>query len=75
MQVLRPILKKNKKNKKKPERQNPRANGKSKPIQTKLHKEARHTQLEKEKNEKIFFLKKRKRASKSINKSTSDNKL
>ena len=60
---------------KKMNRQNPRSNGKSKPIQTKLHKEARHTQLEKEKNEKIFFLKKRKRASKSINKSTSDNKL
>ena len=60
-------------------RQNPRTNGKSEAIQTKSHKEAYTytlTKREKEKTPKnLYIKKKRKRATKSINESTSDNKL
>ena len=48
---------------------NPRTNGKSKAIQTKLHKEAyTYTLTKREKGKKIYILKKRKRETKSINK-------
>ena len=63
------------------DRQNPRTNGKSKPIQTTSHKEAYTytlTKRKKGKKKKIYiyiYIKKSKRATKSINKSTSDNKL
>ena len=60
------------------DRQNPRTNGKSKPIQTKSHKEAyTYTPTEREKGKiYIYILKKgRKRATKPINKSTNYNKL
>ena len=64
---------------KKTDRQNSRTNGKSKAIQTKLHKEAQtctHTKREKGKNIYLYIKKiKRKRATKSINKSIIDNKL
>ena len=63
---------------KKTDRQNSRTNGKSKAIQTKSHREASHTHSPKEKKEKniyILYIKKRKRATKSINNSTNDNKL
>ena len=71
--MLKTILKK----KKTTDRQNPRTNGKSKAIQTKLHKEAyTYTLTKREKGKKIYILKKkRRRATKSINKSTNDNKL
>ena len=68
--MLKTILKKT------PYRQNPRTNGKSKPIQTISHKEAYTYTLRKGTKEKIYiFFLKRKRATKSLNKSTSDNKL
>ena len=60
------------------DRQNSRTNGKSKAIQTKSHKEAyTYTLTKREKGKKYIYLdiKKRKRATKSINKSTNDNKL
>ena len=60
------------------DRQNPRTNGKSKAIQTKSHKEAYiYTLTKREKGKKIYLYikKKRKRATKSIYKSTNDNKL
>ena len=58
------------------ERQNPRINCKSKAVQTKSHKEAyTYTLTKKEKGKKIYIYKKRKRATKSINKSTNFNKL
>ena len=44
-----------KKNKKKPDRQNPRTNGKSKTIQTKSHTEAYTYTLTEEKKEKIYI--------------------
>ena len=64
--------------KKKTDRQNPRTNGKSKAIQTKSHKEAyTYTITKREKGKRHISIheKKRKRATKSINKSTNDNKL
>ena len=61
------------------DRQNPRTIGKSKAIQTKSPKEAYTYTLTKsekgKKNTYLYFKKKRKRATKSINKSTNDNKL
>ena len=62
------------------DRQNPRTNGKSKTIQTKSHKEAyTYTLTKREKGKyiyiSIYIFLKRKRATKSINKSTDDNKL
>ena len=58
------------------ERQNPRTNGKSKAIQTKSHKEAyTYTLTKREKGKKKIYIYKRKRATKSINNSTNDNKL
>ena len=79
--MLKAILKKEKK-----DRQNPRTNRKSKPIQTKSHKEAYTytlTKREKGKNiyiyvkgkKNIYIYVKRRRATKSINKSTDVNKL
>ena len=58
-------------------RQNPRTNGNSKAIQTKSHKEAyTYTLTKSEKGKNIYiYIKKWKRATKSINKSTNDNKL
>ena len=60
------------------DRGNPRTNGKSNAIQTNSHKEA-YTYTQKEKQEKNICVsickKKRKRAMKSINKSTNDNEL
>ena len=54
--------------------QSPRTNGKSKAIQTKSHKEEyTYTLTEREKGKKIYIYIKRKRATKSINKSTDDN--
>ena len=65
--------------KKKTDRQNPRKNGKSKARQTKSDKEAytyRLTKREKgKKNIYLYIKNKRKRATKSINKSTNDNKI
>ena len=62
------------KGKKMSNRQNPRTNGKSKPIQTKSPKHT-DTHSQKEKLEKIYmYEKQRKRATKSINKSN-DSKL
>ena len=56
------------------DRQNPRTNGKSKPIQTKSHKGAcRYIVTKGEKGKKYIYI--RKRATKSANKSTNDNKL
>ena len=61
--------------------QNPRTNGKSKAIQTKSHKEAyRYTLTKREKGIKEIYIcidkkNKRKRMTKSIIKSTSDNNL
>ena len=74
---------KNKQTNKKTDSENPRTNGKSKAIQTKSHKEAYTYILTKrgkgKKNTYIYiyiYIKlKRKRATKSINKSTNDNKL
>ena len=63
-----------KKKKKETNRENPRTNGKSKPIQTKSHKEA-HIYTQKEKKEKNIYIYKINRATKSINNSTNDNKL
>ena len=62
------------------DRQHPRTNGKCKAIQTKSHKDAYTytlTKREKGKTIYIYILKKirRKRATKSINKSTNDNEL
>ena len=59
------------------ERQNPRTNGKSKPIQKKNHsKKHTYSLTKREKGrKKKHIYKERKGASKSINKSTSDNKL
>ena len=67
------------------DRQNPRKNGKSKAIQSKSHKEAyTYTLRKREKGKKIIYIykkiqklekRKRKRAAKSINKSTNDNKV
>ena len=63
------------------DRQNPRTVGKSSAIQTKSHKEAYTYTITKREKGKIYiylcikFFKKRKRATKSVNKSTSDNKL
>ena len=65
-------------NKQNKRRQNPRTNCKSKAIQTESHKEAYTYTLTKREGGKIYisiYKKKRKRATKSINKSTSDNKL
>ena len=52
-------------------------NGKSKAIQTKSHKEAYTYTLTKRESggKNLYIKKKRKRATKSINKSTYDNKL
>ena len=47
--------------------QNPRTNGESKVIQTKLHTEAYTYTLRKREKGKIYIFKKRNRASKSIN--------
>ena len=59
--------------------QNPRRSGKSKAIQRKSHKEVyTYTLRKREEGKKYIYLpitKKRKRATKSINKSTNDNKL
>ena len=49
-------------------------------VKTKLYRENHtkkhtHTHSQKEKKEKIYILKKRKSVTKSINKSTNDNKL
>ena len=69
---------KKKKNKKTKNRQNPRKNGRSKAIQTKSHEEAYTYELTKREKGKItyiYILKKKKRATKSINKSTNNNKL
>ena len=66
-----------KETKKQTDRQNPRTNGKSKAIQAKSHKEACTNTLRK-KGKNIYisiYKKKRKRARKSINKFTNDNKL
>ena len=58
------------------DRQNRRTNGKSKAIQTKSHKEVyTYTLTKRKKGNKIYFFKKRKRATKSINISANDNKL
>ena len=62
------------------DRQNPRTNGKSKAIQTNSHKKAYTYTLPKSVKGKKYiyirlYIKKRKRATKSINKSTNDNKL
>ena len=54
---------------KKKDRQSPRTNGKSKPIQTKSHKEA-YTYTHKKRKRKNIYIYKRKRATKPINKST-----
>ena len=61
---------------KKMNRQNPRSNGKSKPIQTKSHKEAYlYTLKKREKGKYIYNIKKKmKTATKPINESTNDNK-
>ena len=74
-----------KKQTKKPDRQKPRTNGKSKAIQAKSHKEAyTYTLTKREKGKKYIYIyvcmyiyqkKKRNRATKSINKSTNYNKL
>ena len=61
--------------KKKTDRQNPRTDGEIKAIQTKSHKEAyTYTLIRREKGNKYIYIK-GKRATKSINKSTHDNKL
>ena len=61
--------------KKTTDRQNPKTTGKSKAIQTISHKEAyTYTLTKGEKGKKYIYIK-RKRATKSINKSTNDNKL
>ena len=57
------------------DRQNPRTNGKSRAIQTKSHKEAYTYTLTKREKGKHIYIKKKKRATKSINKSTNDNKV
>ena len=59
------------------DRQNRRTNGKSKPIQTKSSKEAyTYTLTKREKgNKKVYIYIKKKRATKSVNKSTNDNKF
>ena len=59
------------------DRRNSRTNGKSKVIQTKSHKESyTNTLTKREKGKKYTSIyKKKKRATKSINKSTNDNKL
>ena len=61
------------------DRQNPRKNGKSKAIQTESHTEAYTytlTKREKGKKKNIYiYIYINKRATKSINKSTNDNKL
>ena len=66
-----------KKNKNKTDRHNPRTNGKCKAIQTKSHKEACTYTLTKREKEKryIYLYIKKERATKSVNKSTNDNKL
>ena len=65
--------------KQKTDRQNSRTNGKSKIIQTKSHKEAyTHTFRKREKGKiyiYIYIKKIKKRVTKSINKSTNNNKL
>ena len=69
---------KKKKQTKKTDPQTPRINGKSKAIHTKSHKEAYTytlTKREKGKENPYIEKKKRKRATKSINKSMKDNKL
>ena len=61
---------------KNPDIQNPRTNGKSKAIQTNSHKEAyTYTLTKRKKYISIHKKKRRKRATKSVNKSTNDNKL
>ena len=60
------------------DRGNPRTNGQGKAIQTKSQKEGYTYTLTKREKRKIYvylYIEKRKRAIKSINKSTSDNKL
>ena len=71
--MLKTILKK----KRKTDRQNPKTSGKSKATQRKSHKEAyTYILTKREKEKKICVLKKkRKRATKSVNKSTNGNKL
>ena len=62
----------------KTDRQNPRTNGKIKAIQTKSHKDAYIYILRKREKGKNIYIKqkiKRKRATKSIDEYTSDNKL
>ena len=54
------------------DRENPRKNAKSKAIQAKSHKEV-YTYTQKEKKGKIYIYKRR--ATKSINKSTNNNQL
>ena len=62
--------------KKKKDKQNPKTNGKSKAIQTKITQRSIPIHTHKKKKEKkIYMLKKWKKATKSINKSTNDNKL
>ena len=59
------------------DRQNPRTNGKSEAIQTKITQRSIHIHTHKKRKRKniYIYIKKRKRATKPINKSTSDNKL
>ena len=73
--MLRSAKNYTKKQQQKMDRQNPRTNGKSRAIQTKSHREAyTYTLTKREKGKKIcLYIKKKKRATKSINKSTSDN--
>ena len=55
--MLKSILKQKKANKKKPDRQNPRTNGKRKAIQTKSHTEAyTYTFTKREKGEKNIYV-------------------
>ena len=69
-----------KKKKKKTDRQNPRTNVKSKAIRTKITQRSIHVHTDKKRKREniyisIYFFKRRKRATKSTNKSTNDNKL
>ena len=57
------------------DRKKPRTNGKSKPIQTKSHKEALTNTFTKSEKGKKKYIYKRKRARKSIYQSTNDNKV
>ena len=64
------------KKKKKTDRKNPGTNGKSKCIQAESQRRIHIHTHKKEKNEKIYiYINKRKRATNSVKKSTSDNKI